>query len=117
MSKGVCKLPIIKNEPVLTYAPNSIERAELKKVLAELNKGCVDIPMIINGEEIRTNNLIEIRPPHNHKHLIGYYHQGNKEHVAMAIDAALKAKPAWEDMNCEIRAAIFLKAAELVSGP
>lgn len=117
MSKGVCKLPIIKNEPVLTYAPNSIERAELKKVLAELNKGSVDIPMIINGEEIRTNNLIEIRPPHNHKHLIGYYHQGNKEHVAMAIDAALKAKPAWEDMNWESRAAIFLKAAELVSGP
>ncbi len=117
MSKGVCKLPIIKNEPVLTYAPNSIERAELKKVLAELNKGSVDIPMIINGEEIRTNNLIEIRPPHNHKHLIGYYHQGNKEHVAMAIDAALKAKPAWEDMKWESRAAIFLKAAELVSGP
>jgi 1-pyrroline-5-carboxylate dehydrogenase len=66
MPKGVYKLPEIKNEPVLGYAPGSIERETLKKTLSELNKGGLDIPMIIDGKEIRTNNTKEIRPPHNH---------------------------------------------------
>ncbi|MDD4159220.1 MAG: aldehyde dehydrogenase family protein, partial [Proteiniphilum sp.] len=74
-------------------------------------------PMIIGGKEVRTGNLTDIRPPHNHRHLLGYYHQGDKSHVQMAIDAALKAKPAWEAMHWESRAAIFLKAAELITGP
>ena len=117
MSKGVFKLPEIKNEPVLSYAPGSIERETLKVKLTELNKGGLDIPMIIDGKEVRTDNLHDIRPPHNHKHLLGHYHQGDKSHVQMAIDAALKAKPAWEAMNWESRAAIFLKAAELIAGP
>jgi 1-pyrroline-5-carboxylate dehydrogenase len=73
--------------------------------------------MIIDGKEIRTNNTKEIRPPHNHQNLLGYYHQGDKSHVQMAIDAALKAKPSWEAMNWESRAAIFLKAADLIAGP
>lgn len=117
MPKGVYKLPEIKNEPVLSYAPGSIERETLKKTLSELNKGGLDIPMIIDGKEIRTNNTKEIRPPHNHQNLLGYYHQGDKSHVQMAIDAALKAKPSWEAMNWESRAAIFLKAADLIAGP
>ena len=66
---------------------------------------------------MRTNNLFDIRPPHNHQHLLGHYHQGDQSHVQMAIDAALKAKPAWEAMGWESRAAIFLKAAELIAGP
>lgn len=73
--------------------------------------------MIIGGKEIRTGNLHDIRPPHNHRQLLGHYHQGDKNHVQMAIDAALKAKPAWEAMHWESRAAIFLKAAELIAGP
>ncbi len=117
MPKGIYKLPEVKNEPVMSFAPGSIERQALKLKLAELSKGGLDIPMIIDGKEIRTKNLKDIRPPHNHKQLLGHYHQGDKTHVQMAIDAALKAKPAWEAMNWESRAAIFLKAAELVAGP
>ncbi len=117
MPKGVYRLPEIKNEPVLSYAPGTHERETLKKTLAELNKGGLDIPMIIDGKEVRTNNTKEIRPPHNHKHLLGVYHQGDKSNVEMAIAAALKAKPAWEAMNWESRAAIFLKAADLIAGP
>lgn len=117
MPKGIYKLPEVKNEPVMSFAPGSTERQALKLKLAELSKGGLDIPMIIDGNEIRTKNLKDIRPPHNHKQLLGHYHQGDKTHVQMAIDAALKAKPAWEAMNWESRAAIFLKAAELVAGP
>ncbi len=117
MSKGIFKLPETKNEPVLSYAPGTKERKELQQTLAELNKGGLDLPMIIDGKEVRTNNLFDIRPPHNHQHLLGHYHQGDQSHVQMAIDAALKAKPAWEAMGWESRAAIFLKAAELIAGP
>ena len=117
MTKAIFKLPEIKNEPIKTYAPGSTERKELKEKLAELRKGGLDLPMIIDGKEVRTNNLLDIRPPHNHQHLLGHYHQGGKEHVQMAIDAALKAKPAWENMSWESRAAIFLKAADLMAGP
>ena len=117
MTKAIFTLPEIKNEPLKTYAPGAPERKELKEKLAELRKGGLDLPMIIDGKEVRTDNLHDIRPPHNHQHLLGHYHQGSKEHVQMAIDAALKAKPAWEKMNWESRAAIFLKAADLMSGP
>ena len=117
MTKAIFKLPEIKNEPIKSYAPGSAERKELKKKLAELRKGGLDLPMIIGGKEVRTDKLLDIRPPHNHKHLLGHYHQGDKKHVQMAIDAALKAKPAWENMSWESRAAIFLKAADLMAGP
>ena len=117
MPKGVFKLPEIKNEPVLSYAPGTPERTALKQKLTELNKGGLDIPMIIGGKEVRTDNHVEIRPPHDHQRSLGAYHQGDKTHVKMAIDAALKAKPEWEAMSWESRAAIFLKAAELIAGP
>lgn len=117
MPKGIYQLPDVKNEPVKSYAPGSPERAALKQKLEELNRGGMDLPMIINGKEVRTGNLQDIRPPHNHRHLLGSYHQGDKRHVRMAIDAALKAKPAWEAMRWESRATIFLKAAELIAGP
>lgn len=117
MSTGIYKLPQITNEHVKNYAPGSTERETLKVKLAELNKGGLDLPMIIDGKEVRTDNLFDIRPPHNHRHLLGHYHQGDKSHVEIAIDAALKAKPAWEAMNWESRAAIFLKAADLIAGP
>ena len=117
MTKGVYKLPDIKNEPILSYAPGTVERVALKQKLAELNNGEVDIPMIIDGKEVRTNDKRDIRPPHNHQHLLGHYHQGDNSHVQMAIDAALRAKPVWEAMNWESRAAIFLKAADLIAGP
>ncbi|HPD86571.1 MAG TPA: aldehyde dehydrogenase family protein, partial [Proteiniphilum sp.] len=117
MPKGIYHLPDVKNEPVKSYAPGSPERAALKSKLNELNRGGLDLPMIIGGKEIRSGNLHDIRPPHNHRQLLGHYHQGDKSHVQMAIDAALKAKPAWEAMHWESRATIFLKAAELIAGP
>ena len=117
MPKGVYKLPQITNEPVKTYAPGSPERAALKTRIEELKNTVVDLPMIIGGQEVRTGKLNDIRPPHDHAHLLGHYHQGDGTHVQMAIDAALKAKPAWEKMSWESRAAIFLKAAELIAGP
>ena len=117
MSKGFYKLPVLENEPVKAYAPGSPERAELKAELEKLNGSIADIPMIINGKEVRTNNLKNICPPHDHKHVIGKYHQGSAADVQAAIDAAMAAKPEWEKMSAESRAAIFLKAAELLAGP
>ena len=81
MSKGIYKLPEIKNEPVKSYAPGSPERQALKRKLAELNKGGLDIPMIIDGKEVRTGSLYDICPPHDHQRLLGHYHQGDKTHA------------------------------------
>lgn len=117
MPKGVFKLPNITNESVKSYAPGSPERIELQATLAAIKSTTADIPMIIGGKEVRTGNLFEMRPPHETKHLLGHYHQGDASHVQQAIDAALKAKPAWEKMSWESRAAIFLKAADLLAGP
>ncbi len=117
MAKGFYKLPAIGNEPVMSYAPGTRERAELKAELKRLYEMDADVPMIIGGKEVRTGNLKEICPPHDHKHVIGHYHQGDAKSVQMAIDAAMAAKPAWEKMSAESRAAIFLKAAELLAGP
>lgn len=109
--------PTAYNEPVLSYAPNSDEREEvLIELKARLNR-VEDIPMYIGGKEIRTNQLHEIYPPHDLGHLIGRYHKGDQSHVQQAIDAALAAKADWEAMPWQDRAAIFLKAAELLSGP
>ncbi|MDR2556095.1 MAG: L-glutamate gamma-semialdehyde dehydrogenase [Bacteroidales bacterium] len=110
------KLPNITNEPIKAYAPNSPERTALKNAIALIRAEQVELPMIIDGKEIRTGNLQDIRPPHDHAHLLGRYHQGGKEHVQMAIDAALRAKPKWEALSPESRAAIFLKAADLLAG-
>ncbi|MDR1739581.1 MAG: L-glutamate gamma-semialdehyde dehydrogenase [Bacteroidales bacterium] len=109
------KLPNITNEPIKAYAPNSAERKLLKDEIARLRNSVVELPMIIDGKEVTTGNLFDIRPPHDHKHLLGRYHQGGKEHVKAAIEAALKAKPQWEALSPESRAAIFLKAADLLA--
>ncbi len=117
MLKGFYNVPEIKNEPIKSYAPCSPERISLQKKLQELRATVVDIPMIIGGKEVRTGNLYDIRPPHDIHHLLGHYHQGDKSHVKMAIEAAMAAKPQWEAMSWDARAAIFLRAAELIAGP
>ncbi len=117
MSKGFYNVPVAKNEPVKSYAPGSPERAELKKEIAELRSMEVDLPMIIGGKEIRTGHKVRIFPPHNIKHTLGYYHQGDSSHVQMAIDAAMAAHKQWNSMSWHHRASIFLKAAELIAGP
>jgi 1-pyrroline-5-carboxylate dehydrogenase len=115
MQYGDFYYPTPVNEPVLNYAPGSAERASLKAALKELKSEKVDVPMYIGNEEIRTGNTMEIRPPHEHKHVLGRFHIGEAKHVNKAISAALKAKEKWASMSWENRANIFLKAADLLS--
>lgn len=114
---GFFHVPVPVNEPVLNYAPGSRERAELKSALQEGRSKVLDIPMFIGGMEVRSGKTMDIRPPHDHQHLLGKFHVSDANHVSQAIEAALKAKPQWEAMEWEQRAAIFLKAAELIAGP
>jgi len=116
MSTGFFKVPIAENEEIVNYAPGTIERARLKQTLSEMWSTVVDIPMIIDGKEVRSGNKIAIRPPHDHKHILGNYHRGDATHVQMAIKAALAAKSKWEALPWENRASIFLKAASLLAG-
>lgn len=117
MLKGFFNVPEPKNEPVKEYAPGSKERASLQNALKTARNQEVDIPMYIGGEEVKTGNTTAIFPPHDRAHKIGQFHSGDKEHVTQAINAALGAKPAWENMQWEQRAAIFLKIADLLAGP
>jgi len=111
------KVPRAWNEPVKSYAPGTHERKELKKTIAGMRSEITDIPMIIGGKEIRTDDKREVRPPHDLDHLLGYFYMGDASHVNMAIDAALKARKDWQVLPWDHRAAIFLKAADLISGP
>ncbi|UCS94784.1 L-glutamate gamma-semialdehyde dehydrogenase [Echinicola marina] len=117
MLKGFFNIPEPKNEPVFDYAPGSAERAKLQEAIREARAMEVDIPMYIGSEEVRTGNKLPLSPPHDHQHILGYFHEGDKSHVEQAINAALGAKEAWETMEWEQRAAIFLKAADLIAGP
>jgi 1-pyrroline-5-carboxylate dehydrogenase len=117
MSTGFFHVPVPKNETVLSYAPGTKERAALKQALAEARATVVDVPMYIGAEEVRSGNKKPLTPPHDHKHLLGHYHEGDKSHVAQAIDAALAAKELWAGLSWENRASIFLKAADLLAGP
>lgn len=116
MSNGLYTVPIPVNEPVKSYAPGSPERIALKKMLVELRSKKADIPMYIGGKEVRSNDKVRLAPPHDHKHTLGHFHKGNKQHVKQAIDAALAAKEKWEHLPWEQRASIFLKAADLIAG-
>lgn len=115
MNLGYFNYPMPVNEPVLNYAPGSKEREQLQNALKELKSEKADIPMYIGGEEVRTNKTIDIHPPHERKHVLGHFHAGDESHVKQAIDAALAAKEAWAEMSWENRAAIFLKAADLLA--
>ena len=115
MHQGNFSYPLPVNEPVLNYAPGSKEKETLKATLALLKSEVIDVPMYIGGEEVRTAKKTDIRPPHETKHLLGKFSVGEKKHVEMAIDAALKAKENWANMSWESRAGIFLKAADLIA--
>ena len=115
MENGFYKIPDPQNENILDYAPGSREREELQvEVVRQTNKR-LDIPLLIGGQEIRTGQIGQSICPHNHHHILADFHQGGPPEVQQAIDAALAAKPAWEAMAWNERAAIFLKAADLVS--
>jgi 1-pyrroline-5-carboxylate dehydrogenase len=117
MLKGFFNVPTPQNEPVLNYGPRSVERAALKAALTEARATKIDIPMYIGAAEVKTTKKLEIRPPHDHQHLLATFSEGDKSHVEDAINAALAAKADWESLPWEQRAAIFLKAAELLAGP
>jgi 1-pyrroline-5-carboxylate dehydrogenase len=117
MLKGFFKVPEQKNESVKSYASGSPERKALQLALAEAREKQEDIPMYIGSERVFTGNKVALRPPHDHQHILGYFHEGDSSHVEQAINAALGAKEAWENLSWEHRAAIFLKAADLIAGP
>jgi len=115
MSLGTFNYPAPHNEPVLSYAPGTSERETLIKALQELKSTEHDIPMYIGSKEVRTGKKAPLRPPHETSHVLGYFHKGDETHAREAIDAALKARAAWASLPWEDRAAIFLKAADLLS--
>ncbi len=117
MPKGTYQVPIPKNEPVLNYAPGSPERNNLQKALTQARGKELDIPMYIGSKEVRTEKKVPVNPPHDHQHVLGYFHQGDAGHVELAINAALGAKSAWAELSWEHRASVFLKAADLIAGP
>ena len=117
MLKGFFHVPKAVNEPVKSYAPNSAERIAVLSAYTEMWNSKIDVPLYIGSEEIKTGNTRNMTAPHDHKHIVGTYHLAEKAHVEKAIANALASKKAWANMAWEQRAAIFLKAAELIAGP
>ena len=113
MSTGFFNVPKPHNEPINSYAPNTPQREALKAKLAEMRGQVVDVPMYIGLEEIRTNNKQPLTCPHDHQHILGYYHEGDATHVNQAIECALEAREQWANLPWENRVSIFLKAADL----
>lgn len=116
LNNTVFKVPVPGNEPIHSYAPGTSERVALKQALAEIAAKKIEIPLIIGGKEIRTGKLGQVVMPHDHKHVLAEYHIAGEAEIKLAIAAAMAAKVEWEALRWEERAAIFLKAAELLSG-
>jgi 1-pyrroline-5-carboxylate dehydrogenase len=117
MLKGFFQVPKAVNEPVKGYAPNSPEKAAVQAAYTKMWNSKIDVPLYIGSEEIRTGSTRNISAPHDHKHIVGTYHLAEKPHIEKAITSALESRTAWANMAWEQRAAIFLKAAELIAGP
>ncbi|MBK9328078.1 MAG: L-glutamate gamma-semialdehyde dehydrogenase [Sphingobacteriales bacterium] len=117
MSNKMLKIDLPQNEPILGYLPGSKERATLKEELNRRKNTVYDIPQVIHGKEIRSNNTLDLFPPHELNHKIAHFHQGNSKDVNAAIESCLNARTKWAAMPWEERSAIFLKAADLISGP
>ena len=117
MPKGFFHVPKAVNEPVKSYAPNSPEKAAVLAAYQKMWNETIDVPNYIGSEEIRTGNTRNMTAPHDHQHVVGTYHLAEKKHIEQAIAAALEARKKWANMAWEQRAAIFLKAAELIAGP
>ena len=117
MSKAISQVPFAINEPVRTYEPGSEEVKSLIATYKKMWKEKVEIPMVINGKEIKTSEKVEINSPQDHQHNLGFYYKGDMSHVDDAINSALAAREQWNNLGWEHRAAIFLKAADLLAGP
>jgi 1-pyrroline-5-carboxylate dehydrogenase len=116
LNNAVISTPKPVNEPILSYAPGSPERDKLKQALTEAAGKQLEIPVIIGGKEIKTGRLAKVVMPHNHRHVLAVYHQAGPEEVKLAIDTAVATQALWQSFRWEERCAIFLKAAELLSG-
>lgn len=116
LNNAVFTVPVPTNEPNVSFAPGTVERTRLKEALAALAAQTIEIPLLIGGREIRTGRLGQVVMPHNHKHVLATYHMAGEAEIKLAIEAAMEAKAAWSGLRWEERAAIFLKAAELLSG-
>ncbi|MEX0274389.1 MAG: aldehyde dehydrogenase family protein, partial [Flavobacteriaceae bacterium] len=117
MGKGFFQVPAAVNEPVKSYAPGSPEREQVLKQYKAYYQGSVEVPLYIGQEEVKTGNTRPMSPPHDHQHVVGQYHIADKKHVEKAIANALDSRHKWAALTWEQRAAIFLKAAELIAGP
>lgn len=117
MPKGFFNVPKAINEPVKSYAPGTPEREQVLVAYKELWNSSIEVPLYIGNQEIKTGNTRTMSPPHHHKHVVGTYHLAEKQHIELAIASALEARTAWANLAWEHRAAIFLKAAELIAGP
>lgn len=117
MANAYFDVPVAKNEPVKGYAPGSKEKEELLAAYQKLKNKKIEIPMVIGGKHITSDTQVSLYPPHDHQHEIGFYHKGNSQYVSKAIDAALEARKTWAKTPWQDRAAIFLKAADLLAGP
>ncbi len=117
MSKAISQVPFAINEPVRTYEPGSEEVKSLIATYKKMWKEKVEIPMVINGKEIKTSEKVVINSPQDHQHDLGFYYKGDMSHVDDAINSALAAREKWNNLGWEHRAAIFLKAADLLAGP
>ena len=117
MGKGFFNVPIAVNEPVKSYAPGSPEREAVAEAYKTMFNSKTEVPMYINGKDVKTGNTRTMSPPHDHKHIVGEYHLAEQSHVNEAIATALEARKTWSQLPWEQRAGIFLKAAELIAGP
>ncbi|PIF46714.1 delta-1-pyrroline-5-carboxylate dehydrogenase [Chryseobacterium sp. 52] len=117
MSKAISQVPFAVNEPVNSYVPGSPEVKSLIATYKKMWAEKIEIPMVINGKEVKTDDKVQLQSPQDHAHDFGFYHRGTMQHVDDAINAALAAKKDWNELGWEHRAAIFLKAADLLAGP
>ena len=117
MNNAIFSIPRPYNEPILSYAPGTAERSALKAELDNQSERIVTIPLIIGGKEVYTDTYGEVVMPHNHKHVLARYCIATPKELRMAVESALSAKKDWSEMPWEHRAAIFLKAADLLAGP
>lgn len=117
MGKGFFKVPVAKNETVLSYAPGTQERKDVINAYKSMYNSTIDVPLFINGQYISTGNTQTMSPPHDHQHVVGSYHLAEQSHVEEAISTALEARKTWSKLPWEQRAGIFLRAAELIAGP
>ena len=117
MGKGFFEVPIAVNEPIKGYAPGSTERTKVLDAYKKMCNSTIDVAMYINGVDVKTGNINTMSPPHDHQHIVGTYHKAEKKNITTAISGALEARNTWANLPWEQRAAIFLRAAELIAGP